>query len=79
MLTGVNFNGVFLLNRRRRRNPRNGTVNKYIRPGIIENVKNGPELREFRKNKITLDYNYFDKNGEFVTQISVTPEMYSKQ
>ncbi len=54
------------------------TVNKYIRTGIIENVKNSTELREFRKNKITMNYNYFDKNGVFVTQIAVTPELYSE-
>lgn len=55
------------------------TVNKYIRPGIIENVQSSPELRGFRKNKITMNYNYFDKEGAFVTQISVTPELYSEK
>lgn len=52
------------------------TVNKYIRSGIIENVKTHPDLKVFRDNNITLDYNYYDRNGDFVTEISVTPEMY---
>ena len=52
------------------------TVNKYIRTGLIENVKNNPSLKIYRDNKITLDYKYYDKNGEFVTEISVTPDLY---
>lgn len=54
------------------------TMNKYIRPGIIENVKTHPDLKVFRDNKITMDYNYYDRNGDFVTEISVTPELYNK-
>ena len=53
------------------------TVNKYLRPGIIDNVKINPDLKVFRDNNITLDYRYFDKEGEFVTEISVTPELYN--
>ena len=52
------------------------TVNKYIRPRIIEDVKNSPELRYFRDNKVTLEYKYFDKEGVYVMEISVTPELY---
>lgn len=54
------------------------TVNKYMRPSIIENVKTIPELKFYRDNKITMDYKYYDKNGVFVTKISVTPELYEK-
>lgn len=52
------------------------TVNKYIRSGIIENLKINPDVQVFRDNNVTLDYNYFDRNGEFVTEISVTPDLY---
>lgn len=52
------------------------TVEKYIRPGIIENVKTSPDLKDFRDNKITMSYNYYDKNGDFVLNIDVSPEMY---
>lgn len=54
------------------------TMNKYLRPGIIENIKNSPELKIYRDNNITMDYKYYDKNREFVTEISVTPELYKK-
>ena len=54
------------------------TVNKYVRPNIIENVKNSPDLKFYRDNNITVGYRYYDKNGIFVTEISVTPERYKK-
>jgi hypothetical protein len=54
------------------------TVNKYLRPNIIENVKSNSELKVYRKNNITMDYNYYDKNGIFVTEISITPDLYKK-
>ena len=74
----TNFNYYYTLFDTERSEVNLDTVNKYIRTGIIENVKTNPELRAFRKNRITMDYSYFDKNGEFVTKISVTPDLYSK-
>jgi len=53
------------------------TVAKYIKPGIIENIKTSPEMAPYRKNKITMDYVYYDKDGSLVTTISVTPDLYS--
>ncbi|AUC75440.1 hypothetical protein [Olleya sp. Bg11-27] len=54
------------------------TANKYIRPNIIQSVKNSPELKTYRDNNITLDYKYYDKTGAFTMEISVTPELYNK-
>lgn len=55
------------------------TINKYIRPTIIENVKKNPDLKTYRDNHITLDYKYYDKNGIYTTEISVTPELYKTE
>ncbi|MBA6154289.1 hypothetical protein [Gelidibacter maritimus] len=55
------------------------TVNKYVRPEIIENIKNSPELKIYRDNNITLDYKYYDRNGDFVLDIAVTPELYKSE
>ncbi|MFH1005832.1 MAG: zinc ribbon domain-containing protein [Bacteroidota bacterium] len=52
------------------------TAKKYIKPNIINNVKKNPDLKFFRDHKTTLIYNYRDKNGEFVLNFSVTPDMY---
>lgn len=55
------------------------TVNKYVVPGIINNVRTNPGLKVYRDNKVTMDYAYKDKNGVFVLKISVTPDMYMNQ
>jgi hypothetical protein len=52
------------------------TLNKYLKPSLIENIKNSPDLKVYRDNKISLDYHYYDKNGEFMSKILVTPELY---
>jgi hypothetical protein len=53
------------------------TVKKYLEPNIINNAKTNPDLKMFRDHKITINYNYHDKNGVFVVKISVKPEIYS--
>jgi hypothetical protein len=55
------------------------TVKKYVEPGLINNVKTNPDLKMYRDNKITMAYNYRDKNGVFVLKISVTPDKYANQ
>jgi hypothetical protein len=52
------------------------TLKKYVEPGIINNVKTNPDLKFYRDNKITMNYYYRDKDGEFVYKLSVTPDMY---
>lgn len=52
------------------------TVKKYLFPSILKNIKTSPDMKLFRDNKVTLDYYYSDKNGVFVTEYIVKPEMY---
>ena len=52
------------------------TLRKYAEPDILKGVKEEPSLKIFRENNIIMDYNYYDKNGDFVLKISITPEMY---
>lgn len=52
------------------------TVKKYIFPCILENVKTNPVMSFLRENKVTLKHYYSDKNGKFVTEYDITPEMY---
>ena len=40
--------------------------NNYMKPNLTKSVKTSSDLKEFRKHKITMSYNYFDKNGEFI-------------
>ncbi|OXA86610.1 zinc ribbon domain-containing protein [Flavobacterium hercynium] len=52
------------------------TVKKYVFPAVLQSVKTNPGMKFFRDNKITINYNYSDETGEFVTEYVVTPEMY---
>jgi len=52
------------------------TIKKYMEPTIINTVRTSPDLKIYRENKVTMIYNYKDKNGVFVYKLSVTPDMY---
>ena len=52
------------------------TVKKYVFSSVLENVKNNPEMEALRKNNVTFKYTYKDKNGVFVCDYVVNPEMY---
>jgi hypothetical protein len=54
------------------------TVKKYVFPGVLQNAKTNPGMKLFRDNKVTLNYYYADKNGEFVTEYIIKPEMYEE-
>lgn len=51
---------------------------KFSRANITKSVMESPDLENFRENKVTVDYRYYDKKGEFITNIMVTPEIYQK-
>ena len=38
--------------------------------------KTNPNMKDYKNNKVTMSYNYRDKNGVFTLKINVTPEMY---
>jgi len=52
------------------------TVDKYIKPTILNSVKTDPSMKYQREHEITLSYHYRDKNGNFVMKYDVTPSMY---
>lgn len=52
-------------------------IQTAITPGIVNTVKTNPEMKDFRENKVTVQYSYKDKNGVFLFQIDVTPDKYN--
>ncbi|WP_163717458.1 hypothetical protein [Mangrovibacterium lignilyticum] len=50
----------------------------YLQPILVNNVKTHPDMASFRDNHIIMDYNYKDRNGIFITKISITPELYQE-
>jgi hypothetical protein len=51
---------------------------EYMKPMLTKNISTLPELKPFRDNKITMAYSYKDKQGNFISKISVTFDDYSK-
>jgi hypothetical protein len=45
---------------------------------ILNDVKTNPSLKTFRDRSVTFSYYYKDKNGLFVYNYKVTPELYEK-
>jgi hypothetical protein len=48
----------------------------YIYPLIINNIHGNPDLRMHRDSGVVMDFFYRDRNGEYVTEISIGPERY---
>ncbi|WP_445732129.1 hypothetical protein [Mariniflexile sp.] len=51
-------------------------MKNFIEPNVVNNMKTNPDMTLYRENRITMIYNYKDKNGEFVLKINVSPEKY---
>jgi len=47
-----------------------------VEPSIVNNVITNPDLETFRKNKITLIYNFKDEQNNHITRIIVGPKKY---
>jgi hypothetical protein len=48
-----------------------------LSPTIINIVKTNPDMKIFRDQKATVGYYYKDKNGEFLFEVLVTPDLYA--
>lgn len=51
-------------------------VKENLSPNIINFVRTSSEMKAVREKKVTVNYNYRDKNGAYVFRISVSPEQY---
>ncbi|MFI5154363.1 MAG: hypothetical protein ACHQET_13575 [Chitinophagales bacterium] len=49
-----------------------------LQPTIANTIRTNPQLKFFRDKKAIMSYNYNDKNGEFVLNISITPDQYQE-
>lgn len=50
---------------------------RYMTPVLANHIKTNPDMKAFRDHQLTLNYTYKDKNGVFITKITITPEMYT--
>lgn len=49
---------------------------RFIEPRILESVVTGYNMKVQRDHHLTMVFHYRDRNGEFVTKITVEPEDY---
>lgn len=49
-----------------------------VQEKMIDEIVTNPEMKFMVMNKVTFFYIYFDKNGEKVNEIRITPEMYKQ-
>jgi len=48
----------------------------YLEPVILNNIRTNPDLKMFRDNKVTMAYQYFDKNSEHLVKMSFAANQY---
>ncbi|HEX2933797.1 MAG TPA: hypothetical protein VHO72_00445 [Bacteroidales bacterium] len=51
-------------------------LKSYVEPTIINAIKTEPQMKIFRDNKTTINYNYKDVEGVTLFTISIKPEQY---
>jgi len=47
-----------------------------IYPNTLNYVTNSPDMKIYRDNDVTFIYFYKDINGSFLTEWTITPELY---
>jgi hypothetical protein len=51
-------------------------LKNYLETNITNFVRTSPDMKFQRDNKVTVNYCYKDKYGNYLFKISVTPEQY---
>jgi hypothetical protein len=51
-------------------------MKNYLYPNMINFVKTTPEMKQIRENNVVVNYNYRDKNNNYLFTISVKPSDY---
>ena len=50
--------------------------NAYLIPLIIKNVRYNSSLKMFRDSSVSMVFNYLDREGVFVTELTIEPAQY---
>jgi hypothetical protein len=46
----------------------------YMRPRLVNNYRSLEQMKTLRESGVVLEYRYFDKDGEYITSITVDPK-----
>jgi hypothetical protein len=53
-------------------------INQNVRPNVVKAYNTLPEMKLFRDNGVTINYQYRDKTGQLIGDISVGPNDLAK-
>ena len=53
------------------------TAEKYIKPMLIERVKESSEMNSLKSKEVIFTYNYYGYDGEPAVSFAITPELYT--
>ena len=54
------------------------TVNKYVKPLLIERVKTSSEMNYLKDRDVIFTYNYYGYDGKPAVSIEITPKLYNQ-
>jgi len=55
------------------------TFNAEMTKLLLKSVRTTPQLKAYRAREVTMSYSYSDKNGKYISTITITPEMYKEE
>ncbi|HNX66536.1 MAG TPA: hypothetical protein PKH02_06605 [Bacteroidales bacterium] len=55
------------------------TFNEEMTKLLLKSVKTTPQLKAYRAREVTMSYSYCDKNGKYISTITITPQMYKEE
>lgn len=50
-----------------------------LKPQVISVIKTSPDMKFFRENDVTMQYQYNDQSGRYIFSLIVSPQDYKKQ
>ncbi|MAW96724.1 MULTISPECIES: hypothetical protein [unclassified Leeuwenhoekiella] len=53
------------------------TVEKYVKPMLVERVKSSAEMNSLKKKQVIFTYNYYGYDGLPAVSIEISPELYT--
>ena len=52
------------------------TIKRYMSKQIVDQIKKESNLSGLKEREISFLYSYYDKNGNFIVEFNITPDMY---
>lgn len=71
---GLKFTYVYTLLKLEKKDVDAQSLEKALKPKIAANYKTSDAMKQFRDMNVELNYQYKDKNGDFLFEIAISPK-----